>query len=277
MNINILLSHWINALLTEKNCPYHLFDKTNFLEDGMDCTTYWIYEKKQFLELASIYELNSNFHIEVLSTFLLKDNKLAVVFYLYNQFNRIVYKMTQTLILKENKYLLSGNNYKCQLVPKFIVKNNQISGIGLAIESKYNVAKIISSQFELYALENGSNYEEDHFYSASFLAEDIIENKWYDFYLTLTSNNEAFTEKRKIYFDNFKSDLIPYTIKNESLIILDHSYPVNISLNRKDNIVENYSYPRTLVLSLDQYRYAIVTDCLDNDWHIDLNKIAKNE
>lgn len=261
-----LLSEWIKALLIKDHLPFHLFENHTIIEDGMNMYEYWMYEKKLFHDLAPLYDLDQHFSIKIISENRLDNHKLSVCFYLYNTYNKIVYKMTQTIIEKNSGYLLSGNNFLCQVVPKYIIINNEIQGCALAIQSPYVVKNIISPDIFLENLTLGANYEEDGFYSAQFSNEDICQNHWYSFYLVLSKNEQIIKEKRKIYFDNFLTELNPIQIDKNKIILLDQTYPVNLAAFSKIQGCENYSYPRNISLLTEKYTKIIATDCLDNDW-----------
>lgn len=271
-----LISQWITSLLVHSDLPFTLFYMPDFLEDGMNLEEYWNYEKNHFDSLASLYDLDIDFKVEILSEYTLSPNKTMVFFYLYNKYGKIVYKMHQSFLCKDNEYYICGNNFSCQLVPKFIIQDHVIVGLGLAIESSFDIEKIFSPNLSLDSFNKGANYNEDHFFNAQFFLDSensLLENSWYDFYLYVRINNKLTLEKRKIYFDIFDINLFPLIIKNSQIIIINDKYPVNLAIFNNNILVQNYPYPRDITLSVEKYDKLVVTDCLDNDWYINLGNI----
>ena len=269
MNTIKIISQWINALLTANELPYHLFQQNDFLEDGMDLEAYWHYEKNHFNTLAPIYDLTEDFSIDIIAIRPLTPTKSIYFFYLYNSAGKIVYKMNQTIEIIGTLPLLSGNNFLCQIVPKFIIKNNSIIGYGLAIHSPLCIKKIINPLLSCQSLYHGANFEEDQFYSAVFSTEDhYLTSIWHTFFVYLENSEGTFVEKRPIFFDNFKPELFPLKREGHRIVTIDNHYPVNLALYH-DKQVTNYSYPRNCSFQTSEYSSIIVTDVLDNDWQLE--------
>ena len=262
----IAIKKWILYLMQYSSLPYEQIDPSFNIEDGMDINQYWEYEKDNFQNLSSIFDLNEMFQVNILYKYMLDENRNYYFIYIINDMNKIVCKMNITLSKKENDFYISSNNYLAQIVPKFGIWEGDIKEVGLAIKTKYPLKKIVSNDLELISLEEGNSFDEDSFYSARFISSNSLENNTVNFVLYMEKNGHLIKEKRQIFFDEFKKALKPYRINSESLKVLDEVYPVSISAAGQEMF--NKAYPRGLELSTKLYSSFIVTDCLDNDWHI---------
>jgi hypothetical protein len=289
---NILIS-WIRHLILDKPLPIHMVNSENFLEDGMNLQQYWNYEQHNFQQLSAIFNLDEHFTLEILheipfhhrvDNFENRVYKKQVYFYILNEQKKVVCKMSMTL---DANGLITGNDFHAQIVPKFIIRNSQIDGLGLAIHARnHYLSHIISHQFNLDYLTEGSNYHDDGFYVAQFSHDEPeiwqdMPNREQSFHLSLKNrgdrNNQRIMEKRTIFLDNFRPELQPYFINQKSQCIesVDENYPVHFSLyyEKNDNPDScesiNYPYARNIKASLKGLKKAIITDCLDNDWHIE--------
>jgi hypothetical protein len=301
-----ILSSWIRHLILDKPLPLHMVNQDNFLEDGMNLQQYWDYECHNFQQLSAIFNLDEHFSLELLHEIPFHhamDNqnnpvyKKQIYFYIINNQKKVVCKMSMTL---DSNGLITGNDFHAQIVPKFIIRNHQIDGLGLAIHARnHHLTHIISHYFNLDYLTQGSNYHDDGFYVAQFSHDDSdiwenMPNHVQTFHLSLRNstgrNNQRILEKRTIFLDNFRPELQPYFINQKTQCIesVDDNYPVHFNLyyeknehvnntnntnnsHAHENYCEsiNYPYPRNLKASLHGLKKAIITDCLDNDWHIE--------
>lgn len=285
MNNDIsLIQSWIFGLIIQK-VNYDIIHPSFLREDGMSLTEYITYEQKQFDDLSDIYDLTTDFTIEVLNKYVIEKNnqyiKYGYFIYLINHLNKIVCKMNLTLIKESDRFFLGSNNFFSQLVPKYSLNcyynqksnthNTDITHIALAIHSPLVVKSIISQNLPFATFNKGNNYEQDGFYYAQFLIdknEEILFNSFYNFYLTIIDENgKEFIEKRKIFFDSFEDNLIPFEVTSSQLNILNESYPVHISY-WKEHENFNQEYPRNLHITLEGIQEVIITDSIDNDWKI---------
>jgi len=256
---------WIKNLIIGGNIPNNLIDEEFLIEDGMNLSEYWIYEQNSFNEFSKIFDLDENFTIEVIHQYKIKE-KIVCHIYVLNKYKKIAFKMSITI--KNNK--ISSNNFNSQIVPKYGIRKEKVKYIGMAIKSRFELENIISTDFEKEYFTKGSNFEEDQFYSAKFLINDQnIENKEYTFFLKY--KNIQKTEKRIVFFDQFRINDCPYIIEDNKLIIVNDKYPVHLTACNRDNEYVNFVYPRNIILPLENKQHVIVTDVLDNDWEIFLN------
>ena len=266
MRIEATIRQWILYLMGKDT--FYLVDDEFAFEDGMSFSQYKDYEQHQFDTLSIIYDLDKDFHIRILHI-LKQGNKNIVFFYLINHFDKIVCKMSITLVLKNEQFFLSSNDYFSQFVPKYRInaKTEEVTHIGLAIKTPYQALQIISPQLSLDSFKKGDNFEQDGFYHALFEAHEVEFNTLLDFYLYLDKNGERIVEKRRIFFDIFDASLKPYKLEHDTLTVIDERYPVHLSYWKK-SINHNIEYPRRLILDLDNIDKISMTDCLDNDWII---------
>lgn len=287
-----IISQWIIGLI-EQNINYDIIHYTFDQEDGMHLKTYIDYEQKQFNDLSHIYDLNSTFSIKVLNKYIIEENqawtKYGYFIYLINSLDKIVCKMNITLIKEDGQFYLGSNDFYSQLVPKYSleyyynqdrekIEKIDITHFSLAIHSPLTVKNIICKDAVTSFFYKGNNFKNDGFYYAQFPILEVQNpkdffNRFYFFYVILEDKNgKNFIEKRKIFFDVFDENLIPFQInkkhKQQELKIIDESYPVHISYWKK-NMNYNIEYPRNFsipVNDLDYQNYTIITDSLDNDW-----------
>jgi hypothetical protein len=260
------IKKWIIHLMNNSSLPHNQIDSSFGMEDGMDVNEYFQYEKYNFQHLSSIFDLNENFTIRILYQYQLDETRQFYFIYIINAHDKIVCKMNITLSFKNNQYYISSNDYFAQIVPKFAIWDGIIKEVGLAIKTKYPLVKIVSNDLELVSLEKSNSFDEDCFYSARFLSTTNLENSSINFSLYMQNDNKVIKEKRQVFFDSFKKELQPYVLTQNSLKLIDELYPVNVSATGKDNY--NKAYPRNLELPTSLYSSFIITDSLDNDWHI---------
>ena len=279
------IQNWILHLMKESTLPHQMLDNSFDMEDGMSLQSYWEYEKENFQSLSQIYDLTQDFSIKVLHRFALKKPEVNIhqnfyfyFIYIINSLNKIVCKMNITLkrVEKDNmvNYYISSNNYTCQIVPKFGIWDGVIKEVGLAIKTPYILKNIISPDLQLIHLQPGNNFDEDGFYSARFLIKEEFENQIAHFYLHVEKNGILIKEKREVFFDRFQVNLKPYEFRGDNLCTVDSTYPVHLAAMGKDKIF-NKAYPRSIQIAINDYEQAIVTDCLDNDWHVSLVNYEK--
>ncbi len=254
---------WLKCLIEKKTIPMELVSEEFKLEDGMSLKEYWQYEKHSFNEYSEIFELDSNFKIEILHIEKIRSNAKLVWFYVINKKNRITFKMSIT-IDEENK--ISSNNFNTQFVSKYKIENSQIKSLGLAIKSRVPIEKILSKELDLEYFSKGANFEEDGFYSANFNSNEIETNKVYTFFLKFENENKI--EKRVIFFDNIRFEDKPFILREETIETNDLNYPVSIAIFYKDGSSKVFPYPRNMRFNKEQLNEVIVTDVLDNDWII---------
>ena len=259
------IHQWIKGLINN-DIQYSLLDKNFFMEDGMTLKEYLDYEQYQFSSLSQIYDLNNNFKIKVLDIQTVKNKTLSTI-YIVNHLNKIVCKMTLTLIKIDDKLLITGNDYYAQIVPKYriLTTNEKITHLSLAIKTPLHLNNIISSNFELISLSKGDNYNNDEFYHAIFNINDIKFNQSFSFRLVLENKKDIYIEKRNVFLDTVELNLKPFSIENNKLTIINDRYPVHISYEKK-NKTYNIEYPRDIQLDLEDISKMTVTDSLDNDW-----------
>jgi len=259
---------WIKNLIEDGKFPTELVDKNFYLEDGMDLQEYWDYEKKSFQKYTKIFDLNSNFSIEIYNREKIEKNKTLCYVYVINNLGKIAFKMTIT-INDENK--ISSNNFLSQIVPKYVIENNEITKIGIAIKPQKNLKleNIISTNLEKISFGISESFYEDYFYNAQFLLEEKVRNKCFVFYLKYEGIEKK--EKRSVFFDQFKIENCPYILEEKTISIRDDAYPVNLVVYYKNEKIMNYAYPRGITESLINVKKVIVTDVLDNDWVLSLN------
>jgi hypothetical protein len=254
---------WLKCLIEKKPIPLDLVSEDFFLEDGMTLQEYWEYEKESFNEYSEIFELNSNFTIEVIHTENIREDVKLVWFYVINSKNRITFKMSISIDV-HNK--IASNNFFTQFVSKYKIENSQVRALGLAIKSKYPIERILSKELNLEYFSKGANFEEDGFYSANFNDTEITTNKIYTFFVKFA--NESKIEKRIIFFDNIRFEDKPFILNKNTIETNDINYPVSIALFYKDGTTKVFPYPRNMKFQLEVLKEVIVTDVLDNDWVI---------
>lgn len=290
-----VLKDWIRGLINA-NIDVSLIASDFIKEDGMLLTEYLNYEQEQFNSLSHLYDLTANFDIKVIAEQVLESPKQSgqttiklIYYYLINHLEKIVCKMTTTLSISEDKIKIIGNNYSCQLVPKYNIhyeiseKKTSIKGLSLAIkvENGIKIKNIMCPELSLESLGKGANFIQDSFYHARFTLheeEDLRPNQYYQFYLTLEKDDKLIIEKRKIFFDIIEDNLIPFEITNNKLSIIDEHYPVHLTYMLKTGtqanehtnnyIKQNIEYPRNQTINLKETENIIITDCLDNDWNL---------
>lgn len=255
------INKWILSLIKGKP-DKDLFSEKFEIEDGMNLDEYIAYEKYQFDTLSDIYDLTENFSIKELHQHSMKDRKV-VYFYILNQFEKIVCKMSLTVEIETN--LLTSNNSLIQTVPKFTIEDNQITQIGLAIKPEYPLKKVFCNEYDLISFYQGDNYDNDFFYSAKFEVDDTIQNKLL-FFTFVMENEKVIIERKPVFFDIYDEKLKPFKIEDNNLILLDDKYPVHLSTWSMKNKNDNVEYPRNLSVSLSDKVCFTVTDSIDNDW-----------
>lgn len=267
-----IIHQWIHHLISGDDMPSPLLQLSNFIEDGMNLQQYWDYEYNNFKDLSAIFDLTTDFSVDIIASYHISSVKELNFIYILNHLQKIVCKMTITTEYINNQYKISSNGFLAQMVPKFSIVNNHIDTMSIAIKPCVSLIHIVSPNVALQSLSEGANFKEDGFYHAKFDIENNqqLENKFYDFHLILQTPKGKVIEKRKVFFDNFKPELIPYIIENNNLTLKNDSYPVNIAIFYKNHI-ENYVYPRDKMVVLDGVKQIIVTDSLDNDWTLILN------
>ena len=262
----LAIKQWILHLMKNSTIPYEQIDTSFNIEDGMDINEYFQYEKDNFQHLSSIFDLNEIFTVKVLHSYTLDEHRQYYFIYIINNYDKIVCKMNITLSCKNNQYFISSNDYLAQIVPKFAIWDGVIKEVGLAVKTKYPLIKIISNDLDLISLEKSNSFDEDSFYSARFLLNGNLENKSINIIIYMQKNKQLIKEKRQVFFDEFKKDLKPYILTSTSLKLIDELYPVSISALGEETYLK--AYPRNLELPTNLYHSFIITDCLDNDWHI---------
>lgn len=260
------IKQWILYLMGKQ--AFFDIDDNFDREDGMNYSEYQAYEHHQFMNLSAIYDLNEEFHIQILHHFPL-GKKHIIFFYLLNNLQKIVCKMSLTLIEKEEQYFLSSNNYDTQVVPKYRIdaKTQRVTHVALAIKSPLKLINIVSPQLSLINFAQGDNFLQDGFHHALFDVQEVEFNQTLDFYISMLKNSTQVVEKRRIFFDIFDSNLQPYKLAEEQLFSYDEHYPVHLSYWKQG---ENYNieYPRHIRLDIHEIDKLMMTDCLDNDWII---------
>lgn len=255
------IEKWVFSLI--KGQPNRELFSSNFImEDGMTLDEYIAYEKYQFDSLSKIYDLSDLFSIQILKEIDLKD-KIIMFFYIINDLQKIVCKMSLTLE-KETK-LLTSNNSNVQVVPKFTIEDDNVTQIGIAIKPKYPLKKVFCNQYDLISFSPGDNYDNDFFYTAKFECDNNVQNKLINFTFVLEGEN-LLIERKYVFFDVFLKELKPFEINDNELIILNDKYPVHLSTWSNLGENKNYEYPRDIKLSLNNINKFIVTDSIDNDW-----------
>lgn len=283
-----VLKKWVKGLING-HIDISLIASGFIKEDGMDLTEYLTYEQDQFNSLSHLYDLTEDFNIQVIAEQVLENPKQSgqatiklIYYYLINHLTKIVCKMTTTLSISEDKIKIIGNNYSCQLVPKYNIhyeinqKKTSIKGLSLAIKVENNVKikNIMCPELSLESLGQGANFLQDAFYHARFSLhedEELNANQYYQFYLTLEKDEKLIIEKRKIFFDIIESKLIPFEIINDKLNIINEHYPVHLTYDQNSygsSLKQNIEYPRNKTINLKEAENIIITDCLDNDWNL---------
>jgi hypothetical protein len=264
----IIIEKWIRSLINQKP-DISLFSNSFDLEDGMSLQEYINYESWQFTNLSHIYDLTTDFKIQILFKCRLNnfaEDKELIFFYIINSLDKIVCKMHLTI---QNTFLIS-NQYYSQIVPKFHIENNNITKLGLAIKSKFPLKKIFCEELDWISLSEGDNFQNDKFYSAKFDCDNSSQNKCLNFTLILNNNGKNIIEKQKVFIDQFEQTLKPFILNNNNLQILNDKYPVHLStwdIYKNNN---NWEYPRNISIDTSFIEYFTVTDSIDNDWLIQL-------
>lgn len=256
---------WIKNLIIGGNLPLEMIDPNFGIEDGMNLSEYWDYEKENFNLGLKIFNLNENFKVDIFNKQALSEDKTLCFIYIINHLNEFVFKMTITI----NKYnKITSNNFNAQIVPKYVIENDRITKLGMAIRPKKGLAieNIISTDLEKISFGKASGFDDDAFYNAQFLVEEEIQNKTFNFHLKFDGINQK--EKRKVFFDQFKKENKPYVIEENNISSKDDVYPVNLAVYYEDGSCKNYPYPRNVKLTLNNAIKAVATDVLDNDWII---------
>ncbi len=257
------ITSWLKCLIEKKPLPIELVSNDFQLEDGMSLEEYWAYEKESFDSYSEIFDLDSNFNIDIIHIEKIRSNSNLIWFYVINNKNKVTFKMSIT-VDSENK--ITSNNFNTQFVAKYKIENNQIVSLGIAIKSRIPIEKIVSNQLELKYFSKGANFDEDGFYSAKFTNSDIKLNRTYTFFVKF--ENEKKIEKRIIFFDNIRFEDKPFIIDSNLIITNDENYPVSIALFYKNETSKVFPYPRKMSFVLEDIKEIIVTDVLDNDWII---------
>lgn len=261
-----IIHTWIKNLITKGPIPDEMIDPHFSMEDGMNLLQYWEYEKNSFDSFSSIFDLNQNFSIKINYVWKLPNQKELYFIYIINYLNKIVFKMSITL--SENN-LISSNHFKAQIVPKYVIENEKIIALGMALKTCEPLEDILTPHCEKIFLHAGSNFSEDGFYNARFCYTEAFKNKALTFYLKFHNNSKL--EKRVVFFDNFEKNLVPYMITDRELKIVNTHYPVNLAVYYRDGKMDNFVYPRNISIDKNKIEKAIITDVLDNDWIVSVN------
>ena len=254
---------WLKSLIEKKPLPIELVSNNFYLEDGMNLSEYWNYEKQSFDEYSDIFDLDSNFTIEIIHIEKIRADANLIWFYVINKKNKITFKMSITL---DEKNKITSNNFNTQFVAKYRIENNKITALGIAIKSRLPIEKIISNQLELVYFSKGANFNEDGFYSTKFTDNNIKTNQIYNFFVKFENENKI--EKRIIFFDNVRFSDKPFILDSQKIRTNDDNYPVSIALFYKNGESKVFPYPREMSFKIDNFKEVIVTDVLDNDWII---------
>lgn len=256
---------WIETLVNGGNIPSDIVDENFNIEDGMSLKEYWEYEKSNFFQYAESCRLKEGFSVEIIDVQKLSENKKIAIIYVRNKLDKVVFKMNIT-VFNNNK--ISSNDYCSHMVPKYVIENNKITKLGIAIKSKIELENIISTDLEIIGFGKSSSFEEDGFYTAQFLAEEDIRNKSFQFHLKFFGKNKK--EKRTIFFDDFDLSNCPYILGDWTITTKEDSYLVNMVVYYCDGKVRNIPYPKRIVEPIFRVKRVIITDALDNDWIINL-------
>lgn len=256
------IKKWINSLINQ-SIDYSIIDNSFNIEDGMILKEYIDYELLQFKNLSYKYDLDNDFKIKIYHIIQNNNKNKLYFYYVINKYNKIVCKMHITL---NDENLITSNNSLLQVVPKFTISKNQKIGIGLAINSKYDLINVINKSLNIEILTKGNNYDNDKFNNVKF-TYDSIEDKEIKFKFILRHDNRNYIEDKVIFFDNPDLNLKPYKIKDNKIIILNEMYPVHLTYV-ENNQIKNIEYPRDIILDFKNKKDLIVTDSLDNDWII---------
>jgi hypothetical protein len=254
---------WIDNLIKGGEIPFDIIDENFNIEDGMTLNQYWDYERANFAKYADGCRLKDGFSVDIINTQKLSEDKKIVVIYVKNNTGKVVFKMNITIL---NNDKISSNDFHSHMVPKFVIENKQITKLGIAIKSNLELENIVSTDLEIINFGKSSSFEEDGFYSAQFIADEEMQNRYFTFHLKFAENKK--TEKRKIFFDNFDFSNCPYTLGDWTVATKDEAYPVNLAVYYVDGRVKNIPYPQREIEAFIGVKQIIVTDSLDNDWII---------
>lgn len=279
-NLSPLLHQWILGLIAH-NVDYSSIHNSFQMEDGMTLVEYITYEQEQFTAWSSIHDVTTQFSIQILAQHPLSEttpcDKYAIFFYIINHLGRIVCKMSMTVVLEQNQYYIGSNNFYTQLVPKYSLqyfcsqKEPIFTHLALAIKSPLLVQQILCTRHALDSFSEGSNFAQDSFYQARFLMMPQTPfNAFHTFRIAvITPEGQTIIEKRVIFFDQFRADLIPFYLENHQIMIQDMHYPVHLSYwVAHTHINYNHEYPRSLGVPTAHIDRITITDCLENDWSI---------
>lgn len=273
--VEALLTSWFISCLSGSDFPNAMVDQDFSVEDGMSFEEYRNYEVNNFKEVSSKFDLDENLYAKVKSWFSLDDiNKSHVLVYVFNKEGRFTFKVNMTVAYKEHGYVISSNCSSVQIVPKYVLTNDKINGIGLAVlpGDDFVLKSIFCDRVSFDGLTETPSFMDENFYSARFqLPESFEVNKdnILDFKLFLDDikKNKMVIVNKKVILDSFNPEHKPFIIKEDSLILLDEKYPVSLSYI-KDEKMELIEYPRNVSVNLNHYLSLTVTDAQDNDWII---------
>lgn len=259
-----IIHFWVQNMLTGNISNIHDMLMPEFnIEDGMTATEYIEYELDNFSRLSPLFDLDLDFKIKPIHTKQIDNDSSLVFFYIINKFNKIVCKMHLVVNHKKNK--IGSNNNLSQVVPKYVIKNKEVSAHSLAIQSKSKPKMIYSSQFNDVQIIESASFDDDGFYNITMTpGEDFKFNSLFFFKIAYESGK---IEKKPVFFDIFNPDLCPVVIEGDKISLLNDMYPVGIAVFYKNKQVLSEEYPRNFEISKDGVLSIIVTDVLDNDWH----------
>lgn len=252
---------WIENLIKGGKLPLHLIDENFNIEDGMTLQEYWDYEQANFAQYANGCRLNEGFTVSIVDVQQLSENKKIAIIYVKNIDGKIVFKMNIT-VLNDNK--ISSNDFQSHMVPKYVIEDNQIKKLGVAIKTNVELENIISTELEKISFEKSSSFEEDGFYIAQFMADEDVQNRSFTFHLKFAGTNKK--EKRTIFFDQMDFSNCPYTLGEWTILTKNTAFPVNFAVYYQNGKMRNVAYPKDEIAAFIGVKKIIVTDSLDNDW-----------
>lgn len=284
------LKKWVSCLLNDEKYQLEEVDPEFGIENAMTLEEYWENEKNNFNQLSKLFELDNDFKIEIVHKYPLQYTGIKNTtiqeqvrhfhysLHLINSQDKLVCKMGVTLKKVNDKYFVSGNNYKVQIVSKLVLFSGVVKEVGLALKPLYPITHIISPDLDFIEFEKGQNFQEDGFYSARFLTRQSIEEKLIEFHIYMKNGKELIKEKRWIYFEKLNPFLKPYELIHDDIVLQDDKYPVNLVAISKYHPARTFheSYPRKKSVNIHEYEECIITDCMDNDWHINLEFIRNS-
>ncbi len=259
-----IIHSWITAMLNKDIAVIRSLVSEDFLiEDGMNLEEYIEYEIDNFSRLSPLFDLGLDFKVQSICECTLTNDRITVFFYIINSKEKIVCKMHLTL--DTAKGLVCSNNYISQVVPKYFIKNSEVSAYSLAIQSKIEPKYVYSSDFNDVEISKSSSFSDDGFYNVQMKPGDSFEyNNLFFFKIAYSSGK---IEKKPVFFDVFKPELCPAKFRENSIELIDELYPVGIAVFYKDGTSFSKEYPRNFKIEKEKIDYIIVTDVLDNDWY----------